>query len=181
MQATGAGTNAQGQDTSFVSGARRIEGRLAVSANCGSVVGVERDSDVDTTLADDCEKLLLRTVKSLSQSTPDQPYLVPAPSDFDWNEKLVTLASSDTALILEGRYEFADVHTPCRWVSDCCSVGGIYYLDSCREPTASELEIVQTCLSKAKSPRSSEFEGCLRSAGVKTGCEVQPDGSKICY
>jgi len=106
---------------------------------------------------------------------------VAAPSDFEWDREIVKLVSGDTGLILEGRYEFEDVHTPCRWVSDCCSTNGVLYLSSCRTPTESELQTIQTCLPKFDSFRSEGFMGCLSASGVSVGCEEQSDGSQICF
>ena len=181
MHSSGGGTNARGQPQDFHSGARRNDGRVAVSAACGTIVGLDLDETVSTQLKADCERLLLRTVKGLSQSKPTETYNVAAPSDFEWDREVVRLVSGDIGLILEGRYQFADVHTPCRWISDCCSIDGIFYLNSCRAPSEGELQVIQTCLSKVESIRSKDFEGCLRSAGVRTGCEEQADGSQICF
>lgn len=183
MHSSGGGTNARGQPTDSFSGTRRIDGRIAVGAACGTTVGLEYDKDVETQLMADCERLLLRTVKGLSQSKPTGPYHVSAPSEFDWDKEVVSLVSGDTALILEGRYEFANAHTPCRWISDCCSTEGAIYLSSCRVPSESELQIIQGCLEKVgmKTPRSEKFTDCLRMAKMEIGCEDQSDGSQICH
>jgi hypothetical protein len=181
VHSSGSGTSAGSRPTETFSGTRRIDGRIVVGAACGTTVALEHDKDVETQLMADCERVLLRTVKKLSQAKPTGAYQVAAPSEYDWDEEVVTLVSGDTALVLEGRYAFANAHTPCRWISDCCSTEGAIYLGSCRIPSESELQVIQTCLAEVDSFRSSEFEGCLRSAGVRTGCEVQPDGSYICY
>jgi len=181
MHSSAGGTGARGQPQESFSGARRIDRRVVVGAACGTIVGLEYDENVSMQLTADCERLLLRTVKGLSQSKPTGTYNVAASSDFEWDREVVKLVSGDTGLILEGRYEFADVHMPCRWISDCCSSDGIIYLNSCRAPSESELQVIQTCLSEVESLRSKEFEGCLRSAGVRAGCEEQADGSQICF
>lgn len=181
MHSSGGSINVHGQPQDFYSGARRIDGRVAVSAACGTIVGHEPDESVSMQLLADCGQVLLRTVKRLSQPKTAGPYSVAAPSEFEWDEQSVTLVSGDTALIVEGRYMFADSHTPCLWISDCCSIDGIFYLDSCRAPSESELQIIQTCLAKSDSRHSDEFESCLDSSGLKVGCEEQADGSRTCF
>jgi hypothetical protein len=144
-------------------------------------VGFEVDAAAKENHRTDCEHLLWRTVRGLSQTEASGPFSAPALSEFEWDEQLVPIVSGDTALVVTGSYMFDDVHTPCRWKNDCCSTESVIYLNSCRAPTEEELQVIQSCLTKAGSPRSGEFAGCLRSSAVKTGCEVQPDGSQLCY
>lgn len=178
---SGGGVSNSGRLQEFVTGARRDDGRIAVRAACGVVIDVEFDESVSAQLMSDCEKHLLRTVKKLSQPQGDDAYRVAAPSEFDWEKHFISLVSGDNALVLEGRYIFPGVHTPCLWISNCCSWEGGFYLDSCRAPTESELQIIQTCLHQVKSRRSDAFTDCLRSSRVKAGCEEQADGSRICF
>lgn len=180
---SGGGTSAGGQPQKTYSGTRRIDRRVAVGTACGTIIGLEHDETISTKLATDCAQLLLRTVKRLSQTEAIGPYTVVSPSEFAWDRQFVTLVSGDNALIIEGRYVFADVHTPCRWISDCCSFDGAVYLNSCRAPSESELQIIQSCLEEVgmKTLRSDAFTDCLRNAEMEVGCEVQADGSQVCF
>lgn len=180
---SGSGTSAGGQPQATYSGTMRINRRVAVGAACGTIIGLEYDESESAQLMADCEQSLLRTVKGLSQSKATGPYTVVAPSEFEWDKQFVTLVSGDNALIVEGRYVFAEVHTPCRWISDCCSGDGVVYLNSCRAPSESELQIIQSCLEEVgmKTLRSEKFTDCLRRGNMEVGCEDQADGSQVCY
>lgn len=178
---SGGGQSNSGLPQEFATGARREDGRIAVRAACGAVINVEIDESVSEQLMSDCERYLLRTVKKLSQAQGDSSYRVAAPSEFEWEKHFASLVSGDSAWVLEGRYTFAEAHTPCLWISDCCSREGGIYLDSCRAPTKPELQVIQTCLHQVESRRSDEFADCLRTSGVNAGCEVQDDGSRICF
>ena len=180
---SGSGTSAGGEPQATYSGTMRIDRRVAVGAACGTIIGLEYDESVSTELMADCERSLLRTVKGLSQPRTTGTYTVVAPSEFEWDRQFVTLVSGDNALIIEGRYVFADVHTPCRWISDCCSIDGAVYLNSCRAPSESELHIIQSCLEEVgmETLRSEEFTDCLRMAKMDVGCEDQADGSQVCF
>lgn len=164
----------------FETGARRKDGRVAVRAVCGVVSGPELDEAVSEQLKSGCEERLLRTVKKLSQPEAKGSFRVPGTSEFDWESRFAWLASGDRVLVWEGRYTFTEPHVPCLWISDCCSSEGIFYLGSCRTPTAGELQEIDTCLEK-ETIHTDEFVGCLRAAGVRAGCEDQADGSQICH
>ena len=163
----------------------RVDGRVEVIAACGMTGGpVNEGSNENSdaaTLVTKCEQHLLDTVISLGQSKPGEVYRIAALSDTAWEKNIVTLLSGDTALIVEGRYQFEKPHTPCREISDCCPRDGSYYLNSCRTPTEQELHVIEACLATEDRVASEEFTTCLRSGGVKVGCELQPDGSRICY
>jgi hypothetical protein len=180
---SGGGTSAGGQPQATYSGTMRVDRRVAVGAACGTIIGLEYDESASTQLMADCERSLLRTVKGLSQPRMSGPYTVAAPSEFEWDRQFVTLVSGDNALIIEGRYVFADVHMPCRWISDCCSIDGAVYLNSCRAPSERELQIIQSCLEEVgmKTLRSEKFTDCLRTAKMEVGCEDQADGSQVCF
>lgn len=178
---SGSGTIGLDTPRGFQAGARRVDGRISVRALCGVVLGQGHDAAVTTKIESYCESRLFGTVRKLSQSQTTGPYRVAGPSEFAWERRFVTLVSGDPALVLEGRYSFTDTHTPCIWNSDCCSPEGTVYLDSCRTPTADDLQIIDECLSEERAPRSEEFFACLRTAGVEVGCEVQSDGSRICH
>lgn len=177
---SGGGTTGSHRPQLFETGARRIEGRVAVRAVCGSIVQPPPAKDVLTDSRTFCEGKLQRTVRKLSQSQSKGPYRVAGPSEFDWESRTATLVSGDSALIWEGHYRFSDQHVPCLWISGCCSTDGQLYLGSCRAPTDGELKIVDKCLGGERAHRSGEFLDCLREAGMSVGCEDQADGSQIC-
>ena len=181
MHSSGGGISNFNLPEEYQTGARRNDGRIRVRAMCGVVFGLQLDETVSTQIKSDCESKLLRTVKRLSQPQGAGPYRVAAPSEFEWEKRFAKLASGDTALVLKGRYTFTEEHVPCLWISDCCSSDGFFYLDSCRAPSEIELRTIQTCLSEVESRRSEEFTDCLRTAGLKAGCEEQADGSRICF
>ena len=178
---SGGGSLRSGAPMGFETGARRVDGRVAVRAVCGAVADTGVDDEISGQVRAECEIRLLRTVKLLSQKQASGPYRVAGASEFEWETRLARLVSGESALIVEGRYTFAEKHTPCRWISDCCSIEGHMYLDSCRVPTESELKDIDTCLAKVGMRPSKPFVGCLQDAGVKVGCEEQADGSQICY
>ncbi len=181
MHATGDERVPGGKPKFFETGTRMDEGRIAVRAMCGVIIDVPLDDGVSMQARSDCESNLLRTVTALSQEQPASPYRVAGPSGFEWERRFARLVSGDTALVWEGRYTFAEGHMPCRWKTSCCSVEGSNYLDSCREPTEDELQSIQNCLAAGEEYLSEGFFNCLRTAGVKVGCEEQPDGSLTCY
>ena len=181
MQSSSSGATAHGQPQEILTGAHRVDRRLLVGAACGAVIGLDGNKSVEEKLAADCEHSLSRSVKALSQSQAGKPYRVAGSSDFEWARDFVRLVSGDSALVITGHYQFAEVHTPCRWISDCCAGEGVYYLGSCRVLSDAELQSVQACLTQVESHRSDEFQECLRAEGVRAGCERQADGSSICY
>ncbi len=181
MHSSGGVTNDLNLPQEFQTGARRNNGRIAVRIMCGVVFGLQIDETESTQTKSDCQSKLLYTVKKLSQPQGTGPYRVAAPSEFEWERRFAKLVSGDTALVLDGRYTFTEKHVPCLWISDCCSIDGLFYFGSCRAPSENERRIIQTCLSEEETRRSVEFTGCLRRAGVQAGCENQADGSRICY
>lgn len=181
MHSSGGGTNDLNLPQEFQTGARRNNGHVAVRIMCGVVFGLQLDETASTQTKSDCQSKLLYTVKKLSQPQGTGPYRVAAPSEFEWERRFARLISGDTALILEGRYIFSKKHVPCLWISDCCSTEGYFYLDSCRAPTESELQIIESCLEEVERLRSEEFTGCLSAASMEVGCEDQADGSRICF
>ena len=178
---SGGGTTDSDLPQHFETGERRIDGRVAVRAICGSVVDLPLSKTVSAESKSFCQSKLQRTVKKLSQPQEMGAYRVAGPSEFNWDSQTATLASGDTALVWVGHYTFAEKHVPCLWVSECCSADGYFYLDSCRAPNESELKIIDQCLEEERGSHSEEFLGCLRTAGMKVGCEDQADGSQICY
>ena len=66
-------------------------------------------------------------------------------------------------------------------ISDCCSIDGSIYLDSCREPDDSEMQVVKFCLAEGLQLGTDEYVECLREDGVNVGCDEQADGSRVCY
>ncbi len=162
-------------------GARRDGEQLVVRAVCGVIVDGQPDNTAPERTRARCEKWILRAIRMLSQPQGTSPYRVAGAAEVEWKSKTATLASGDTAFVMEGHHTFTPNHTPCLWISDCCSSDGKVYLDSCRSPTEVELEAVKSCLAQEKQPRTEEYLGCLRKAEVKVGCDEQADGSRICY
>jgi hypothetical protein len=178
---SGGGTSDSNLPQRFATGERRIDGRVAVRAICAVILDLPLDESVSAESRSFCQSRLRRTVKKLSQPQAKGPYRVAGPSEFDWESRTTTLVSGDTALVWVGHYTFTEKHVPCLWIPDCCSIDGHFYLGSCRAPTESELKIIDKCLVEEPTHHSEEFFGCLRTAGMKVGCEDHADGSQICY
>jgi len=162
-------------------GTRRQGEQIALRAMCGVVIDGQPSESVLMRMKAECEENVLRSITMLSQPQAVGPFRAAGAAEIEWSSKTTTLASSDIALIVEGHYRFPKKHRPCRWMNDCCAGDGNAYLDSCRIPTESELEVVESCLAKGLYSHSDEYYDCLREAGVKTGCDEQADGSRICY
>lgn len=165
----------------FETGTRKHGEHIILRAVCGVVLDGPLDEDVSMGTKSECEKRLLRAVKTLSQPQATGPYRAAGAAEFEWTSKTVTLVSGDLALVSEGRYTFAPKHTPCRWISDCCSGDGPIYLESCRIPTEVELQAVKSCLAQELRLQSEVYFDCLRDADVRVGCNEQADGSRTCY
>lgn len=178
---SGSGTDGHGVHTGLEIGVRRQGVDLQMRALCGFTYAEMPDESVSARWRSDCERRLYRMIKSLSQSDPAGPYRVAGPSEIEWQTHSATLVSGHNALILDGRYSFPEGHRPCRDISDCCSEDGALYLQSCRTPTETELKAIDQCLEAGHGRGSDDFVGCLRAAGVKAGCQVQDDGSYLCY
>lgn len=178
----GTGATDAGLPSRYRTGARRVEGRIAVRAVCGAVFDVGGlDRAVSEKIESDCESALMSTVMALSQVQPESPFRVAGPSKFEWQRQFARLVSGDSAFFVQGHYTFAEKHKPCVWISGCCSENGVLYLGSCRTPSEIELQVIQGCLSRLGSSLAEEFTDCLRAEGMKVGCEDQADGSRICY
>ena len=166
---------------SFATGVRPHEDGREYFGRCGTLI---RDSSIEAPadpLRAGCEKMLLRAIKRLSQPVEPGPYPAGGASDVSWEDKLVTLVTSDVALVVEGSYVDPGRYRSCMNVSDCCPTNGALYLDSCREPTDGEWYAIDHCQAQGLGCRSPEYLACLREQGVRTGCDEQPDGSRICY
>ena len=162
-------------------GTRQQGEQIGLRAVCGVVVNGQPSETVSMWINAKCQENVLRSIKMLSQPQAAGPYRAAGAAEIEWSSKTTILASSDTAMIIEGLYKFPKKHRPCRWMNDCCADDGHVYLDSCRSPIESELEVVKSCLAKGLYSHSDEYSDCLREAGVRTGCEDQANGSRICY
>ena len=165
----------------IITGTRRQGEQIAVRAVCGVVLDGQLSETVSMRTRAECEKYMLRTIMKVSQPQSASPYRAAGADEVEWNSKTAVLVSSDIAFIVDGRYTFTQEHTPCLWISGCCSTDGSIYLDSCRVPTEAELQAVKSCLSQGLQPRSEDFFACMREANVKIGCDEQADGSRVCY
>ena len=181
VHGSGSGTYGDGNHSAYEVGVRRQGGVLQVRMLCGLTDTDTHDETASTQWKDECAGRVHRTIRSLSQSRPAGPYRVANSSEIDWQRRSATLLSGDRVLVLDGRYSFAAGHRPCRFVSDCCSEDGILYLQSCRSPTGTELQAIDDCLEAGHGGGSDGLVTCLRAAGIKVGCEVQDDGSNLCY
>lgn len=169
------------QSVSFMTGAQRTDQGLDMRALCGVVVDGDPDDALRQALVAGCEETFLRTIKKLSQPAEPGPYRAGGAAEIDWQSRIVTLITSDVALVVEGRYTNSQKYTPCLLIDSCCPLNGTLYLDSCREPTDTEWQAIDHCQSKGLGCRSPEYLTCLREQGVKVGCEAQPDGSRLCH
>ncbi len=165
----------------FETGTRRHGEHLVVRGVCGVVVNGQLDEAISTATMSGCEQTLLRTIMMLSQPQAASPYYAAGATNIEWQSRPTSLATGDIALVVEGRQTLPIGHMPCRWISDCCSSDGSIYLDSCREPDDSEMQVVRFCLAEGLQLRTDEYVECLRDDGVKVGCDEQADGSRICY
>ena len=178
----GSGSNEHGSfDTDFIMGVRRDGDYRHFRALCA----VAGDGQPVDTYADhakaDCEDHFLRTIKRASQPRGDEPYVTGGASQVEWSSKMDTIMTGGQALIIDGRFSAKQPYAPCLSLSDCCSMDGSIYLDSCRAPTEDELRVIDACLRNGHRTYENEYQACLRDADVKIGCEEQPDGSRLCY
>lgn len=162
-------------------GTRRQGEQIGLRAVCGAVIDGRPSETISMWIKAVCEENVLRSIKMLSQPQAEGPYRAAGAAEIDWSSKTTTLASTETALIVEGLYKFPKKHRPCRYINDCCGGDGHVYLDSCRIPTESELKVIKSCLAQGQQPHTDEYLGCLREADVKVGCDEQADGSRICF
>ena len=162
-------------------GTRRQGEQIGLRAVCGAALGDQPNEMASMGIEALCEDTLLRSIVMYSQPQAPGPYRAAGAAEIDWSSKTATLASSDTALIIEGNYTFPQKHRPCRFINDCCATESHIYLDSCRVPTESELEAVKICLARDLQSLTEEYFACMREADVKIGCDEQADGSRICY
>lgn len=147
---------------------------------CGVLLGNGYDEGLQSALQTECERRVLKAIRNLSQQSPDSPYRAAGASALEWVSLQTKLESGEAVQLLEAHYRFPQDHVACRMLPDCCA-GDTYYLESCREMTDRDKDAINACLAQDIKPRSDEFEDCLRSRGVKAGCEDQPDGSRLCY
>ncbi len=175
------GSSSTGTYTDEITGVRREGDTRLFRAVCGVTVNERPVDSFSAETKSHCEKLLLSTMKSMTEPPGGQPFRAGGASQIDWHSELVTLKSGDRALIVEGRSLQPRPGPACRSISDCCATDGVMYLDSCRTPTDSEFAAIADCLADDLQPRTAEFMGCLRAQNVKVGCEDQPDGSRLCY
>ena len=179
---SGGGYSPGRQSVDSTAGARRVDERRAFRAACGVI---ERHGHFDEAMLEDlraeCERVLLRTIRRGTQPPGDEPYRAGGKNDIEWRSQRATLANGDTAMLLIGESIQPRPGPACLAVSGCCSSDGVMYLDSCREPTVDEFGVIEDCLDRGIQIRTDEFHSCLRDAGVRTGCEDRPDGSRLCY
>jgi len=182
-QHAGGGMNIESSErpVSFTTGAKRRDKSIDMLALCGVIVEGEPDDVLQESLLAGCEERLLRTIKKLSQPAEPGPYRAAGASEIDWQSRVVTLITSDIAFVVEGHHTSNQQFTPCLWIDSCCKTNGALYLDSCREPSEVEWRAIDHCQSMGLGCRSPEYLACLREQGVKAGCELQPDGSRLCY
>ena len=147
---------------------------------CGVLLGNDHDEGLQGALQAECERRVLRTIRNLSQQSPDSPFRAAGANALEWVSLQTKLESGDAVQVLEAHYRFPEGHVACRMLPYCCT-GNTFYLESCRDMTDRDKEAINTCLAQDVKPRSDEFVDCLRSAGVQAGCEDQPDGSRLCY
>lgn len=165
----------------FATGARKDGDVVTVRSLCGVYVDHVGDQDATQAVRAACEKELLYAIRIRGQLSAESPYRAGGAKDISWNTTSVTLLGDKLVLIVDGRYQHKPPSRPCRWVTGCCPREGALYLDSCRAPTESELEVIESCLSQDLVFRSDAYFECLRENDVRIGCEDQKDGSRRCY
>lgn len=148
---------------------------------CGLVVEQSATERASTIVRRECQKRALKITRNLSQADQTSPFRAPGANELYWSESLATLESGDTAVIAEARHQFPQGHVACRLRSHCCSGPGSTFLGSCRAPTEAEETAVDACLGIGLRARTTEYTECLIANGVKVGCEMQDDGSRLCY
>lgn len=151
---------------------------------CGTVVDGDSDPALPEALQAACEAHFLVYMKRFMEPAERGPYRVPAISEVTWQEQFVTLSTNQMALFVEGRYSNPDQPAPCIRTADCCNVEALNYLDSCFAPDDNAWGAIAQCEQlglSSSTDQDSGWQQCLRSFGVKVGCEYQPDGSRICY
>lgn len=162
-------------------GNNRRGNAMAMRALCGLIVDEEPDRSARNALQEECENRFLRSIMMTSQPDQKSPFRAAGAQEIRWSEMHTELNSGDSALVLEARYDFSEGHVSCRLLPHCCSRTGSIYLDSCREPTEHEETAVNGCLAEGLKRRSTDYDDCLRSRGVKVRCEEQNDGGRLCY
>ena len=187
MQAYSIVSDGSGQTTQadatyyFQTGFRQVGGQRAVRSVCGIVLNESNNEAEMPDLDSVCEADILNWIRMLGQSTAGSPYRAAGAAAIEWKSSTAYLASGASALIIDGQYTFDKDHQSCRLTNDCCSRHGSAYLESCREPTETELLAISGCLADGLKLPSGEYFECLRNAGIKVGCQNQEDGSRICY
>ncbi len=154
---------------------------MALMAICGTELDGEPSDALVGDIRSHCGRLLRRNIVRFAQPDGDSPYRVYGMDETTWTTTRTIVGADLDALLLEGRYLFPSNHTPCRFISDCCSRDGSMYLESCREPSVTEHEAIVVCLERGLRIRTGRFHECLREQDVPVGCELQSDGSSLCY
>ena len=162
-------------------GNNRRGSAMAMRAVCGLILLEEPDPGARSALREECQKRFLRSIMINSQPDQNSPFRAAGAREVRWSETYAKLRTGESALVLEARYDFPEGHVSCRLLPHCCSSTGSIYLDSCREPREHEETAVNACLAEGLKRRSTDYEDCLRSRGVKVGCEEQDDGGRLCY
>ena len=165
----------------FVTGVRREDGVLILRGVCGSVIRAGHTDRHSADLLEECERWMLRSMRMLGPTPDHEPFRIASVQDISWESAPVSVSANVDAYIVEGRLALPAGHRPCRYVSGCCSQKGTMYLQNCREPNETELVAISACLEDRVPIRTPEFEACLRDQDIRVGCELQPDGSSICY
>lgn len=165
----------------YSTGMLRGDGNRKLRSLCGLVLDGPIDEINSAKLQKLCEEELLERIRLLSQSEATSPYIAAGAAELQWESNNVFIASGDAALIIEGRYTFAEGHKSCRLTNDCCLGDGLGYFESCRPVSEAEIESAMSCLAAGLKLQSEPYYDCLREADVKVGCEEQSDGSRVCY
>ena len=154
---------------------------MEMRAVCGLIVSDDPGLGARSALREECQKRFLRSIMLNSQTNQNSPFRAAGASEIRWSETNAKLRTGESVLVLEARYDLPEGHVSCRLLPHCCSSTGSLYLDSCREPLEHEEAAVNACLAEGLKRRSIDYKDCLRSKGVKAGCEEQNDGSRLCY
>lgn len=160
---------------------RRRDNAMTLRALCGLVVNEEPSADELSAVKRECKTRILRAIMKLSRTDQGSPFRAAGANEIRWGEFSTVLESNDSAFTIEAWYEFPEGHVSCMLLPHCCSRNGSIFLDSCRDLEEYEEAAVNACLAEGRKRRSGEYNDCLRSNGVKVGCETQADGSRLCY
>lgn len=93
-------------------GTRRQGEQIGLRAVCGAILDDQPNEMTSMEIEALCEENLLRSIKILSQPQAAGPYRAAGAAEITWSSKTTTVASSDTALIVEGHYRIPKEHRP---------------------------------------------------------------------